>query len=250
MKRNDLNRLTAEEAAECIRHGDTVAFSGFTPAGTPKVVPLAIAARAAAEHAAGRAFKINVITGASTGPSLDGALARAGAIGFRTPYQSDPDLRRSINAGETRFFDMHLSRLPQDVRYGFLGPVHCAVIEACEVTRYGEIVLTSSVGAAPTFARAAERIIIELNRFHPPHLRGVHDIYEPNDPPLRSDIPVFHAPDRIGRPVIMVDPARIVGVVETNVADETGGFRPLDDTTRRIGDHVSEFLAGELRRKL
>jgi acetyl-CoA hydrolase len=171
-----LNILTAEEAGALIHHGQTVAFSGFTPAGAPKAVPRAIAARANAEHAAGREFKINVITGASTGPSLDGALAKAHAIGFRTPYQSDPDLRKSINAGETRFFDMHLSRLPQDVRYGFLGPVHTAVIEACDVTPYGEIVLTSSVGASPTFARVADRIIVERNRYHPEFLRGVHDI--------------------------------------------------------------------------
>lgn len=107
-------------------------------------MPRGIAARAIAEHNAGRPFKINVITGASTGASLDGALART-RPSASAPYQSDPDLRRSINAGETQFFDMHLSRLPQDVRYGFLGPVHCAVIEACDVTKYGEIVLTSSV---------------------------------------------------------------------------------------------------------
>jgi succinate CoA transferase len=191
-----------------------------------------------------------VITGASTGPSIDGALAKAKAIGFRTPYQSDPDLRKSINAGETRFFDMHLSRLPQDVRYGFLGPVHCAVIEASDVTSYGEIVLTSAVGAAPTFARVADRIIVELNRYHPTFLRGAHDIYEPCDPPKRSDIPVFEPCHRIGRPMIMVDPAKIVGVVETDIPDETGGFREMDAVTARIGDHVADFLAGEIRRGL
>jgi acetyl-CoA hydrolase len=250
MTSKELPMLSAEEAALHIQHAQTVAFSGFTPAGTPKAVPRAIAKRAEAEHKAGRPFKINVITGASTGSSLDGALARAGAIGFRTPYQSDPDLRKSINAGETRFFDMHLSRLPQDVRYGFLGPVHCAVIEASDVTPYGEIVLTSSVGAAPTFARVAEKLIIELNRHHPTFLRGVHDIYEPQDPPGRSDIPVFKPRDRIGQPVIQVDPSRILGVVQTDLADETGTFRGTDEVTARIGQNVADFLAAELRRGL
>lgn len=245
-----LNVLTAEEAGALIQHGQTVAFSGFTPAGAPKAVPRAIAARANAEHAAGREFKINVITGASTGPSLDGALAKAHAIGFRTPYQSDPDLRKSINAGETRFFDMHLSRLPQDVRYGFLGPVHTAVIEACDVTPYGEIVLTSSVGASPTFARVADRIIVERNRYHPEFLRGVHDIYEPADPPQRSDIPLFKPCDRVGQPVIQVDPAKIVGVVEVNESDETKGFADIDETTALIGRNVADFLAAEIRRGL
>ena len=57
----------------------------------------------------GNPFRIGLMTGASTGRSLDGALAKAKAIAFRTPYQSDPDLRKSINAGKTAFFDMHLS---------------------------------------------------------------------------------------------------------------------------------------------
>lgn len=245
-----LTKMTADEAARFFNDGETVAVSGFTAAGAPKAVPSAIAARAEIEHTAGRPFKINLISGASTGRSLDGALARAKAIGFRTPYQSDPDLRKSINAGETRFFDMHLSRLPQDVRYGFLGKVHTAIIEASEVTKYGEIVLTSSVGASPTFCRLADKIIIELNRYHPPFLRGVHDIYEPDDPPQRSDIPVFSPVDRIGHPVIQVDPSRILGIVETNLPDEVSPFEELTPITAKIGEHVADFFAAEIRRGL
>src|SRR5579859_3121184 len=124
---------------------------------------MALARRAGAEHDAGRDFQIGVLTGASTGPSLDGALAKAEAIRFRTPYQSDPNLRKQINNGGTRFVDMHLSLLPQVVRYGFLGPVHWAVVEACDVTPGGGIVLTTSVGAAPTFLNRAEKVLIELN---------------------------------------------------------------------------------------
>lgn len=245
-----LTKLTAEEAAQHIQNGQTIAVSGFTPAGTPKAVPFALAARAEAEHQAGRPFKVNLLSGASTGKSVDGALARAKALGFRTPYQSDPDLRKSINTGETRFFDMHLSRLPQDVRYGFLGPIHTAIIEASEVTEYGEIVLSSAVGAAPTFCRLADKIIIELNHYHPPFLRGVHDIYEPDDPPRRSDIPLFTPSDRVGQPVIQVDPKKILGVVETNTPDETGSFAEIGETTAKIGQNVAEFLAAEMRRGL
>src|SRR5581483_7287641 len=159
-------RLTAAEAAQHIENGQSVAFSGFTAAGAPKTVPRAVADRAKQLHAAGKEFRIGVMTGASTGRSLDGALAKAEAVLFRTPYQADPDLRKSINEGRTAFFDMHLSMMPQAVRYGFLGPVHWAVIEACDVSEFGEITLTSSVGAAPTFCRVADKIIIELNRFH------------------------------------------------------------------------------------
>jgi acetyl-CoA hydrolase len=243
-------KLTAAEAAEQIQDKQTVAFSGFTPAGAPKEVPKAIAARAAELHLAGKPFRIGVMTGASTGKSLDGALAKADAILFRTPYQNDPDLRKSINEGRTSFYDMHLSMLPQAVRYGFLGPVHWAVIEACDLTESGEIVLTSSVGAAPTFCRVADRIIIELNRFHPAALRGFHDIYEPEDPPTRKPLPVLRATDRVGAPVIKVDPAKIAAIVETNLADETGVFPAISETAARIGDNVAQFLAAQLQKGL
>ena len=239
--------LTAAEAASHVRHGDTVAFSGFTPAGTPKEIPTAIAARAIAEHAAGRPFQIGVITGASTGPSLDGALARADAISFRTPYQSDPDLRKAINAGRTRFFDLHLSQLPQHVRTGALGPIHWTVIEAADLTPDGRVVLTSAVGASPTFARHGERVLVELNRRHPASLCGLHDIYEPVSSPFRSQIPLHSVSDRIGQPWLQLDPAKIAGVVHTDRADECGAFAAPDAITTRIGENVADFLAAELR---
>src|SRR5690606_8428295 len=133
-------------------------------------------------------------------------------------------LRRAINAGRTRFFDMHLSLLPQAVRNGFLGKVNWAIIEACDVTADGQIVPTSGVGAAPTFCRCADKILIELNRRHPAALRGLHDIYEPADPPHRREIPIYTPSDRIGTPAIHVDPKKIVGIVETDAPDEVSGF--------------------------
>lgn len=240
-------RLTVNEAAAQIQNGQTLAFSGFTPAGAPKEISKAIAAHALETHAAGKPFRIGVITGASTGHSLDGVLARADAMLFRTPYQNDPDLRKSINEGRTKFFDMHLSQLPQAVRYGFLGPVHWAVIEACDVTDSGEITLTSSVGAAPTFCQVASKILIELNRFHPAALRGFHDIYEPEDPPHRKPLPVLHASDRIGTATIKVDPKKIAAIVETNQPDGIGAFAAIGETTARIGENVANFLAAELQ---
>lgn len=239
-------KLTPEEAAAHIQHGQTIGFSGFTPAGAPKAIPSAIAARAAAAHERGEPFKIGVLTGASTGPSLDGALAKANAIGFRTPYQSDANLRARINAGDTRFFDMHLSMLPQAVRYGFLGPIDWAVLEACDITAGGGIVLTSSVGAAPTFGRQASQVLIELNRKHPPELLGMHDIYEPADPPHRGEIPIFHVSDRIGSAIMQVDPSRIAGIVETERDDETAGYDPPTPETAAIGNHVADFLVSEI----
>ncbi len=248
--KNCFPRLSAVEAAAQVQNGQTAAFSGFTPAGAAKEIPKAIAARAAEMHGSGQSFRIGVITGASTGHSLDGSLARADAILFRTPYQNDPDLRKSINEGRTKFFDMHLSQLPQAVRYGFLGPIQWAVIEACDVTDSGEITLSASVGATPTFCRVADKILIELNRFHPQALRGFHDIYEPEDPPHRKPVPILRPADRIGTATIKVDPRKIAGIVETNLPDEVGSFGALTETTARIGENVAGFLASELRRGL
>lgn len=239
--------LTPDDAAELIYHRQIIGFSGFTPAGAVKAIPPAIAKRAIQEHEAGRPFKIGVITGASTGASLDGELAKAEAVLWRTPYQSDPDLRELINRGEAGFFDMHLSMVSQSIRYGFLGKLDWAIIEAADVTADGEIVLSTSVGCSPTFCSQARKIIIEINKRHTPKLRGLHDIYEPADPPHRREVPIYSVRDRIGSEVIKVDPAKIVGIVYTDAEDESKPFREPDRITRRIGDNVAEFLAAELQ---
>jgi len=237
---------TAAEAAAMINDGSTIGVSGFTPAGAAKIVPKAIAARAKEEHAAGRPFKVAIISGASTGDSLDGELARADAISWRTPYQSNKSLRESINAGKIQFFDMHLSHVAQQVRCGFLGKIHWAIVEACDVTDDGEITLSTSVGISPTILRTAERVIIELNRYHSPKLRGFHDIYEPLDPPHRKVIPIEKCTDRIGTPTVKIDPKKIVAVVENNAHDEVGGFDAPDAVTDKIGANVAHFIAEEL----
>ena len=242
-----LKFITAEEAAAFVNNDDNVGFSGFTPAGCPKSVPEAIAKRATEEHAKGNPFQIGMFTGASTGDRLDGELARANAIKFRTPYQSNKDLRSALNAHKAHYYDMHLSELAQSLRYGFLGKINVAVIEAADVTEDGEIVPTCGVGITPTICRLADKIIVELNHKHPKAIRGMHDIYEPLDPPYRREIPVYSPSDRIGLPYVKVDPSKIVGVVETENANEGGAFAPLDDVTKAIGNNVAMFLAGELK---
>lgn len=241
-----LKFITAEEAAAVVQHNDNVGFSGFTPAGCPKVVPEALAKRAQAEHAAGREFKIGMFTGASTGPHLDGALARAGAVKFRTPYQSNKDMRNAINAAEAPYFDMHLSMLAQEMRYGFLGPVNVAIVEAADVTEDGEIVPTSGVGILPTICRMADKIIVELNDRHPKEIRGIHDLCEPLDPPYRQDLGINKPDDRVGQPFVKVDPAKIVGVVRTSEPNDESEFAPLDEVTKAIGDNVAKFLVSEI----
>lgn len=241
-----LKFITAEEAAAVVQHNDNVGFSGFTPAGCPKVVTEALARRAEAEHAAGREFKIGMFTGASTGPHLDGSLARAGAVKFRTPYQSNKDMRTAINSGDAPYFDMHLSMLAQEMRYGFLGPVNVAIVEAADVTEDGEIVPTSGVGILPTICRLADKIIVELNERHPKEIRGMHDLCEPLDPPYRQDLGINKPDDRVGLPYVKVDPEKIVGIVRTSEPNDESAFAPLDDVTKAIGDNVAKFLVSEI----
>ncbi len=241
-----LKFMTAEEAALLVHHDDNVGFGGFTAAGCPKVVPAAIAKRAEEEHAKGNPFQIGMFTGASTGDSLDGNLARVKAIKFRTPYQSNKDLRTLLNARETQYFDLHLSELAQNLRYGFLGKVDVAIVEASDVTENGEIVPTCGVGIAPTVCKMAKVVIVELNKQHPKEIRGMHDVYEPADPPYRREIPVYSPSDRIGTPYIKVDPSKIV-VVETNVRNEGSPFAPIDEVTMAIGRNVANFLVEEMK---
>src|SRR5918911_840295 len=121
--------VPAEEAAGHIRHGDTVGMSGFTGAGYPKAVPQALAQRIHEVHAAGEPFRVNVWTGASTAPELDGALAAADGIELRLPYQSDPVSRDKINRGLMEYIDVHLSHVAQMAWMGFLGPLDVAIVE-------------------------------------------------------------------------------------------------------------------------
>jgi len=240
------SRLTPEEAAAHITHGHTVGFSGFTPAGAAKLVPRALADRARAEHDAGRAFAIRVMTGASTG-DLDELLARADAVTWRAPYQSSPTLRTQINRGEVEFIDMHLSHVPQALLFGFFGRVDVAVIEANEITDDGRVYLTSSIGLSPTILHIADKVIIEINRHHSTRLREMADIALLPPPPHRLPIPILEPLSKIGVPFAQVDPARVIGIVEHDEADGVAPFDPANATSRAIADRVVDLLLSELR---
>ncbi|MCL2073834.1 MAG: succinate CoA transferase [Marinilabiliaceae bacterium] len=241
-----LKFMTADEAASLIKHNVNVGISGFTPAGCPKDVPVALAKRAEAEHSKGNPFKIGMFTGASTDDYTDGFLTRAGAIKFRTPYQTNNDMRKAINNEEFSYFDLHLSTLAQDLRYGFFGNVDVAIIEACAVSESGEIVPTCGVGIMPTIAKMANTVIVELNQWHPKELTGMHDLCEPLPPPNRKAYNIEKVSDRIGNEFVKVDPSKIV-VVKCNVPNEGTDFAPVDDITTQIGQNVANFLIDEIR---
>ncbi|MDH3345121.1 MAG: succinate CoA transferase [Desulfobacteraceae bacterium] len=238
--------LTADEAALLIKDGNTVSFSGFSPAGAAKAVPAAIASHAREEHAKMRRFKIRVLTGASSGHIIDDELAMAEAVSWRAPYQSGPILRKQINRQEVEYVDMHLSHVPQTVAEGFFGRIDFAVVEGTEITSDGRVYLTTSIGASPTYLHHAERVIIELNRHQSPRLREMADIFVMPPPPHRYPIHIYEPMTRIGLPYAVVDPQKVIGIVETDEPDHVEALSAPDKITDYIAEHVVNFLLGEM----
>ncbi len=241
--------VPAEEAAAVIRPGDTVGMSGFTGAGYPKAVPEALARRITEANAAGERFRINVWTGASTAPELDGALAAADGIELRLPYQSDPVSRQKINAGQMDYIDVHLSHVAQLAWQGFLGPLDVALVEVSGIAEDGTLVPSSSIGNNKTWLDQADRVVLEVNSWQPAGLDGMHDVYYGTAlPPHRRPIQLTRPDDRIGVPHLRVDPAKVVAVVETDSPDRNTPFKEPDDTARAIAGHVIEYLEHEVTR--
>lgn len=240
--------ITAEEAAAHINDGDNVALSGFTASGTPKLVTVALAERARQLHEQGIPFKINLYTGASTNDFVDGALTRAAAIAQRAPYQGTPDTRAAANSGAIHYYDPHLSHMTQDMRYGFIGDVDVAIVEVTEMSPNGDVILGAGLGMTPTIVKMAKKVIIEYSSYYSSSFRGFHDNYVPLDPPARREIPIYRPTDRIGSPILHIDPAKIVGVVPSNESESVRQFTERTDVTRAIGANVAAFLASEIRR--
>ena len=241
--------MRAEEAAALIGSGDQVGMSGFTGSGYPKEVPIALARRIAEAQIHGNKFQVSVFTGASTGPELDGALALAGGVNLRLPYQSDPETRKRINAGEMEYMDIHLSHVAQFVEYGFLGKLDVALIEVAAVLEDGRLVPSSSIGNNKTWIDQAERVILEVNSWQPLALEGMHDIYYGlQPPPNRGPIPLVQPGQRIGSPYLEVPPEKVVAIVVTDSPDRNSPFKAPDAASKQIAGHILEFLSWEVQK--
>lgn len=238
--------MSAPEASRLIRDGMTLACSGFTSCGYPKVVPLALAERIRG----GDPVRINLITGASVGEELDEELAAVGAIARRYPYQTGDVISRAINDGGVMYHDIHLSRVAEQVRCGFLGHLDIAVIEAVAIREDGGIIPTTSVGASPTFVDAADGVIVEVNTAQPMELAGMHDIYMPEKPPRREPIPVTDPSQRIGYTSIPCDPGKIIAICRSDMLDKTRPLAAISETSQGIARHLVDFINRCVRGKL
>ncbi|RKD20936.1 succinyl-CoA:acetate CoA-transferase [Caminicella sporogenes DSM 14501] len=235
--------MSADDAAMLIKDGMIVATSGFTPSGYPKAVPLALAKRAQE----GDKVEITIITGASVGDELDGALSRTGIMVRRYPYQTNKYSRNSINDGSIMYQDMHLSHVPQFIDYGFFGKIDIALVEALAITEDGGIIPTTSVGVMPQAINNADKVIVEINTSQPMELEGVHDIYVTEKPPHRKPIPITHPGDRIGTHYIPCNPEKIAAIVITDITDKVRPLAPIDENSRKISGYIIDFLEHEVK---
>lgn len=238
--------ITAAEAASMIQHGDLLAVGGFGPAGSPKVITPALAEKARREHAAGRDFKVNVVTGASIGASCDGELAAADAIERRLPFSVNPEIRKAYNAGRVKYLDLNLSDNASHLRQGLTGRITWGIIEACDIQEVRgklRIFLTAGIGIAPTICRLAEKgVFIELNSWHSSRIIGMHDIYEIEDPWFRAPVRITQPIEIIGLPYIEVDPQLVRGIVPTHLPDEAREMNRPTEVTQLMGQHIADFL--------
>ncbi len=234
--------VSAEEVAAFIKPGMSIGMSGFTASAYPKAIPLALAERMKKEP-----FKIDLWTGASTGPDLDDTLAAVHGIKRRLPYQTDAILRGEINNGSVDYLDLHLSESAQLARVGYLGKLDVAIVEAVAITEEGNIIPSTSLGNAASYVQQADVVIVEVNTTQPLELEGMHDVYVPLDPPHRLPIPIVKADDRVGTPFIPCTPDKIKYIVPCDIKDHTRDLAPIDENSKKMSQFTLEFLNAEIK---
>ena len=240
--------MPAEEAASLIPNGATVGMSGFTGAGYPKAVPTVLAKRALDERLRGKPYRLNVLTGASTGPEQDTMMSMTEAQKFRFPYQGDAATREKINAGLIEYQDMHLSHVGTLVRYGFYGKLDFAVVEVTKIRDDGTLIYSSSCGGNNVYLEHADKIILEVNSWQDERLEGMHDIFSvASRHGERVAIPINRADDRVGKPYQTIDLNKVVAVIETHCADRNAPFKAPEEVHKKIAQHILDFLDGEVK---
>ena len=238
-------KCSAEPAAGMIKNGDVLGLSGFTLAGYPKAVPSALAERAVRLHEMGQEFKVTVFSGASTGDSCDGALARANAVSLRMPYQSNPNLRKAINSGNIRYIDAHLGKMGYLVRTGVVPAPTVAIIEVSAILPDGRVCLSTSGGNSVCFLDMAEKIILELNTRLGDSCLGMHDNALPELPPHAKPLAIYSAGDRVGGEFVHIDMNKVVAIVEQDRFDEVTPFVEPDAVSKNIGERILDFIRFE-----
>lgn len=242
---------TAEQCVEYFKDGMNLGWSGFTPAGYPKAVPIALAEHVEKNNLQGK-LKFNLFIGASVGAETENRWAQNDMIDRRWPYQTGKDIAAGINAGRIRMGDKHLSLFAQDLGYGYYtkdsetGKLDLAIIEVSAVTEEGGLILTTSCGVVPEILMICDKVILEVNTGQP-SFEGMHDIIVCNHPPQRQIINIQHTADRVGTTYVPCDPSKVIAVVESKLRDKGRAFAEMDDTSDAIANHIIDFFTHEVK---
>jgi acetyl-CoA hydrolase len=241
--------MKPEDTIKLFTPGMNLAWSGFTPAGYPKAVPIALADHVEANNLQGK-LKFNLFIGASVGAETEDRWATLDMIDRRWPYQTGKNIAAGINAGRIRMGDKHLGHFAQDVSYGFYtenGRYDIGIIEVSAITEDCGLALTTSCGIVAEMINLCDKIIIEVNTGQP-SFEGIHDIHMQQKPPHRAPFLITEAHTRIGTPYVPCDPDKIVAIVESKHRDKGRAFAEMDDTSEAIAGHIMEFFAHEVKR--
>lgn len=243
--------VPVEKTIEMFKDGMNLGWSGFTPAGYPKAVPIALAEHVEKNNLQGK-LRFNLFIGASVGAETENRWAQNDMIDRRWPYQTGKDIAAGINAGRIRMGDKHLSLFAQDVAYGFYtkdsasGKLDLAIIEVSAITEDGGLVPTASCGIIPEILQACDKIIIEVNTGMP-SFEGMHDIIVQKAPPNREVIGITKADSRVGTTYVPCDPRKIVAIVESKHTDKGRALGDTDEASVAIAGHLMQFFAAEVK---
>ena len=243
--------MTPEETVPFFKTGMNLGWSGFTPAGYPKVVPIALADHVEKNNLQGK-MKFNLFIGASVGAETEDRWAILDMIDRRWPYQTGKNIAKGINEGRIRMGDKHLSLFAQDLGYGFYtkdsptGKLDIAIIEVSAITEDGGLVPTSSCGVIPEILMVCDKVIVEVNTGQP-SFEGIHDLVSCNHPPNRQILGITKAGERIGSTSIPCDPSKIIAVVESKLRDKGRAFTDMDATSEAIAANIIDFFSNEVK---
>lgn len=240
--------MSAEDCIKFFKDGQNLIWSGFTPAGYPKAVPIALADHVEANNLQGK-MRFNLFIGASVGAETENRWAQLDMIDRRWPYQTGKDISKGINAGRIRMGDKHLGHFAQDAGYGFYtdnGRYDIGIIEVSAINEECGLVLGTSCGIVAETIQRCDKIIIEVNTAQP-SFEGIHDIHMAQAPPNRAPFLITEAHTRIGTPYVPCDPDKIIAVVESKYPDRGRAFADMDETSEAIAEHIMEFFAHEIK---
>ncbi|MEG2104185.1 MAG: acetyl-CoA hydrolase/transferase C-terminal domain-containing protein [Oscillospiraceae bacterium] len=224
--------MSLSDAASLIKPGMTIALSGFST-GYPKAIPCEILRQ-------GTAKDLKVFSGAAKGDGLLTAIAHSGMVSRFGAFQLGREMRKTINRGEIAYSDIHLSQLAHKLKNGTYGKIDFAIIECCKIKEDGGIVPSLSAGIVDAILDCADKVLLEVNLALPEEIEGMHDFCSD------TKAPIVNILDRLGDTLLRCDPAKIAGIVITDLPEEEIHFRDTNELYLQIAKHVVAMIKKDI----